>query len=196
MSKAGTHTACISKGIRTGDLPENVLSCRYRATGNTASAVALLEAAVREHEQGLGLRHRGVTALTRRAEEWFEELPPSDRVGRPPAGEAAARLLLGCRGVLPVDKSGAGHLSGRRWHVAVTKRWSQACRWRPRGSSPTWCSGWWLHLSRSWRPPQAWACTAAGRSCGTQAAWHPCRCLCRMTRIVSTQLSSSGPCKL
>lgn len=37
--------------------------------------MVLLEAAVREHEEGLGLRHRGCAALTRRAEEWFEALP-------------------------------------------------------------------------------------------------------------------------
>lgn len=48
---------------------------RYRAAGHPASAVVLLEAAVREHEEGLGLRHRGCAALTRRAEEWFEALP-------------------------------------------------------------------------------------------------------------------------
>jgi hypothetical protein len=108
-------TAFIINSISTGDFKLPV--GRYRATGNTASAVALLEAAVREHEQGLGLRHRGVTALTRRAEEWFEELPPSDVSDV----RLRVRLLLGRRGVLPVDKSGAGHLSGRCWHVAVTE---------------------------------------------------------------------------
>ena len=89
---------------QSGDLPENVLSCRYRAIGNTASAVALLEAAVREHEQGLGLRHRGVTALTRRAEEWFEELPPSDVSDVRLRVRFSARLLLGRHGASPVDR--------------------------------------------------------------------------------------------
>lgn len=55
-----------------------IFTNRYRAAGHPASAVALLEAAVREHEEGLGFRHRGITALTRRTEEWFEDLPPSD----------------------------------------------------------------------------------------------------------------------
>ena len=74
--QACAGTACIGNSHSTGGMKLPI--GRYRATGNTASAVALLEAAVREHEQGLGLRHRGVTALTRRAEEWFEELPSSD----------------------------------------------------------------------------------------------------------------------
>lgn len=67
----------------------------------------------------------------------------------------------------------------------------QSCRWRPRGSSPTLSSGWWQHLLRSWPPPPAWACTAARLSCGMQAAWHPCRCLCRTTSV-SAQLNVVG----
>ena len=43
------------------------------------SAVVLLEAAIRELEEALGLRHPGILALSKRAESMFEALNPEDR---------------------------------------------------------------------------------------------------------------------
>ena len=56
-----------------------LVAARYYSAGNTASAVVLLEAAVREFEDVLGLRHPGIVALSRRAEQLFEALPPEAR---------------------------------------------------------------------------------------------------------------------
>lgn len=59
---------------------------RYKAAGFLGSGVVVLEAAVRRHEEGLGLRHRGIAALNSRSEAWLEQLPPETRlkVGAPP----------------------------------------------------------------------------------------------------------------
>ncbi len=56
-----------------------LVAARYYGAGETASAVVLLEAAVREFEDVLGLRHPGIVALSRRAEQLFETLPPDAR---------------------------------------------------------------------------------------------------------------------
>ena len=77
---------------RTAVPPERVRRAEQRATigpdiwwpfgcqeGETSSAVVLLEAALRTYEEVLGLRHPGVTALTRRAELLFETLEPQQR---------------------------------------------------------------------------------------------------------------------
>ncbi|KAK9815884.1 hypothetical protein WJX72_011277 [[Myrmecia] bisecta] len=52
---------------------------RYLQTGDPASAVILLEAAVREFEDTLGFRHPGITALSKRAEKLFDSLAPEQR---------------------------------------------------------------------------------------------------------------------
>ena len=52
---------------------------RYQSVGQVVPAVVLLEAAVRELEETLGLRHPGILALSKRAESMFEALPPQER---------------------------------------------------------------------------------------------------------------------
>ena len=56
-----------------------LVAARYQAAGESASAVVLLEAAVRQLEETLGLRHPGILALSKRAEAMFEALPPHVR---------------------------------------------------------------------------------------------------------------------
>lgn len=67
-----------------------LVAARYQGAGETASAVVLLEAAVRELEEMLGLRHPGILALSKRAEAMFEALPPDVRQ------QARCRTLLRC----------------------------------------------------------------------------------------------------
>ena len=62
-----------------------LVAARYHSSGKTASAVILLEAAIREFEEVLGLRHPGIVALSRRAEQLFETLPPEARAKVPAA---------------------------------------------------------------------------------------------------------------
>ncbi|KAK9841191.1 hypothetical protein WJX74_001700 [Apatococcus lobatus] len=56
----------------------NVAS-RFIRTGDAASGVILLEAAVRQFEETLGLRHPGITALSRRAEDLLSTLDATER---------------------------------------------------------------------------------------------------------------------
>ena len=62
-----------------------LVAASYNIGGMTASAVILLEAAIREFEETLGLRHPGIVALSRRAEQLFETLPPDARAKVPAA---------------------------------------------------------------------------------------------------------------
>jgi len=60
-----------------------LVAARYHSSGTTASAVILLEAAIREFEETLGLRHPGIVALSRRAEQLFETLASEARAKVP-----------------------------------------------------------------------------------------------------------------
>lgn len=48
-------------------------------TGKAASACALLEAAMREYEEVVGLRHPAVLTAVRRVEKLLESMPASER---------------------------------------------------------------------------------------------------------------------
>ena len=65
--------------------------------GDTASAVVLLEAAVKEYEDVLGMRQSDIVAATRRANSLFETLSDDDKTKVRPAldGPPAAFLLTG-----------------------------------------------------------------------------------------------------
>ena len=79
--------------VRAGDehLPPKSSSCKCElpawvqysqacmSAGDTASAVILLEAAVREYEELLGMRQSDIVAATRRANSLFETLSDDDK---------------------------------------------------------------------------------------------------------------------
>eukprot|EP00891_Asterochloris_glomerata_P007283 jgi/Astpho2/7283/fgenesh1_pg.00113_%23_86_t len=58
----------------------SLVAARYRTCGEEASAVALLEASVKQYEESLGIRHRGIQTISQRAEQLFEVLPGDDRL--------------------------------------------------------------------------------------------------------------------
>lgn len=47
--------------------------------GETASAVVVLESAVRQYEDVLGIRHPGISTLSKRAEKLLENLESEQR---------------------------------------------------------------------------------------------------------------------
>ncbi len=47
--------------------------------GDATSGVVILEAAVRQFEESLGLRHAGISALSRRADDLLSTLSPDER---------------------------------------------------------------------------------------------------------------------
>ena len=64
------------------------------STGDTASAVILLEAAVKEYEELLGMRQSDIVAATRRANSLFETLSDDDKSKVRPASDDPATFLL------------------------------------------------------------------------------------------------------
>lgn len=91
-----------------------LVAARYQAAGESASAVVLLEAAVRELEETLGLRHPGILALSKRAEAMFEALPPDVRQQvRCNIPKGVAHSVLGC--------------STRLFSCSKTNNWLRYC---------------------------------------------------------------------
>ena len=62
--------------------------------GEEASAVALLEASVKQYEESLGIRHRGIQTISQRAEQLFEVLSGDARLK---VGTCCVSTLVVCR---------------------------------------------------------------------------------------------------
>eukprot|EP00884_Botryococcus_braunii_P015326 jgi/Botrbrau1/2477/Bobra.0226s0035.1 len=73
---------------------------RYVTCGETASAVALLEAAIRANEVQLGLRSSAVTSGSRMAERLFDTLNGEDAHGLQWPGGSGVTLCSACTTLL------------------------------------------------------------------------------------------------
>ena len=62
-----------------GTIHSNSTHSLHHATGETASGVIVLESAVRQYEEVLGIRHRGVVTLSKKAETLLAGLEPEKR---------------------------------------------------------------------------------------------------------------------
>ncbi|KAL3153047.1 hypothetical protein ABBQ38_012071 [Trebouxia sp. C0009 RCD-2024] len=57
----------------------SLVASRFLSAGETASAVVVLESAVRQYEDILGIRHPGISTLSKKAEKLLENLEPEQR---------------------------------------------------------------------------------------------------------------------
>lgn len=55
------------------------LTVKAGRAGETASAVVILESAVRQYEEILGIRHPGISTLSKKAEKLMENLESEER---------------------------------------------------------------------------------------------------------------------
>ena len=98
----------------------------YAAAGDAASAVALLEAAVRRHEKAAGVRHPAVAAATRRSEALLGSLDAGEREAVAAARRGGDDLLARVVGAL-TEELGAYVASGG------SQGGSRAAQWDERG---------------------------------------------------------------
>ncbi len=157
---------CICRSVQ-------LVAARYNSGGTTASAVILLEAAIREFEETLGLRHPGIVALSRRAEQLFETLP----------SEARAKVP-----VTPPGHWCLAHNSAHCRHISNDVMMCQTCvrvechhlhtamcfRCQRSGVRRVSCQRWRRPSPKNWQRTAVRLAVRAKQRCGIVARWKVC----------------------